>query len=170
MKRSRSHEEDEKADMKKMKKRSRSAVQQAQDALHELQAMRKKPENARWLGDRTPASNAGNNVSTLFDLAASQMASTSSGTFKIMIQPQTGKEFLLDVKASDTIKKVKAKIQKQSSSSIQEGIPPKEQTLIREQDDMTLEDRHTLSKYNIQPSSKLSLIWNEDNEDVNEGD
>ena len=140
MKRSRSHEEDEKADMKKMKKRSRSAVQQAQDALHELQAMRKKPENADLRDDNTPCP-PNNNAFTLFYLAASQMASKRSYRQSETTAPQTGQEFPLEVEASDTIKNVKAKIQVQSSSSMQEQcIPPEKQTVISEQDDTQLAD------------------------------
>ena len=62
----------------------------------------------------------------------------------------TGKTITLEVMDRSTVKKVKAKIQEK------EGIPPHQQELIFSGE--YLEGDHTLSYYNIQKESVLTLI------------
>ena len=70
--------------------------------------------------------------------------------FIISVWTLSGHTFILDVKADDTIKCVKTKIQDK------EGICTYQQKLIH--DCTELEDGHTLSYYNIQKESILNLI------------
>ena len=69
---------------------------------------------------------------------------------QIFVKHPDGKAITLDVEASDTIKNIKAIIMNK------EGIPKKQQRLLFM--DMQLEDGYTISDYDIQKESTITLM------------
>ena len=114
--------------------RSRSRPSEAEQALAELSHLGDLPVNRRWLVPGLVVT-----------------AGTPRGRLVIFIQSLTGDTITLHVKASDTIKFVKAQIQ-----WVKEGIPVHQQRLTFA--DQQLENVRKISDYNIQPQSTLNLV------------
>ena len=72
------------------------------------------------------------------------------GGLSIYVKALSGKIITFEVEATDTIEKIKAKIQDK------EGFPPDQQRLIYER--KQLEDEHTLSDYDIHEGDTLYLV------------
>ncbi len=86
------------------------------------------------------------------------------GGMQIVVKPMSGARFVLDVEASDTIAKVKAKIQAHNARTMgDEGIPPVQQRLIFARN--PLEDGRTLSDYNIHHRQTVQLRWTRGNDE-----
>ena len=78
------------------------------------------------------------------------------GPMQIFVKPQIGPRILIDVKASDTIDNIKAKIEDK------EGLPPLPPRLQRLRfAGVQLEDGRTLRYYDIEHGSVINFRWSE---------